>query len=347
MATLLNQELEAVERALKQKRIDIASSEQEHAESIKTIKLKLADLRRKERALSQKVNGRGFLGLVKDILLPMSSGNRLSSLRVHIRLLEDELSKDQEPQKKGLRQLERSYDAIKASLPELESLVDIEEQIKSTNDSIVVSLGEYDEAMQPVKAMKEHYENRENESEADQSLLGDFLDIALMSTVNVVELKNRVSFAGLKVYKFVMNSDDLQNRRDDRISGYFSEAAKWDGPKLRAEIRKRKSERDAIPTITLPNVTLFTVKDFPLKDPLERQRQFIDEVIAELSQPRQVPRHDERSERDQREERIKKLRAERATVMADQQLDAHERQVRINMYDDKIEAELEKFEPLI
>jgi hypothetical protein len=74
MATLLKQEFEHIERRLQQKRIEIASSEREHADRSKSIKLELADLRGKERALRQKVDGRGFLGVVKDILLPMSSG---------------------------------------------------------------------------------------------------------------------------------------------------------------------------------------------------------------------------------------------------------------------------------
>jgi hypothetical protein len=132
------------------------------------------------------------------------------------------------------------------------------------------------------------------------------------------------------------------------ISEYFSDSAKWDRLKLRAEIRKKTSEMEAVPTASVPNVTLFTVSNFPLKNPFVRQRQFLEELIAELnSLNKKEPGQQGISERKQREERIKKLRREKAAVEANQNLDSHERQARINMYEDAIGKELDNLRDLI
>jgi hypothetical protein len=244
-----------------------------------------------------------------------------------------------------LQYLEQIYAELAACLPVSDSLGDIEEQIKSTNENIVVNLRTYDQATEACKQMKANNDARNRESE--QSLLGGLLNLAFDPLFDEEWLKNIATFAGLRLYKFVTYSDDLQNKRDDCISEYLIEAAKWNNLKLKAEIRKRKSERDAIPTVSLPRVDLFSVHGFPLNDPFERQRQFLDDIISEFNQPKEVPAHQGKSEREQREERVRKLRADRGAAMNDPELDPHERQIRINMYDDKIEDELEKIRELI
>lgn len=244
-----------------------------------------------------------------------------------------------------LQYLEQTYAELAACLPVPGSLRDIEEQIKSTNESLIVNLRTYDQATEAVKKMIADKDDR-GKSAAEVPFLG-LLNLAVNSLLDEEWVKNIAIFAGLRLYKLVTYSDDLQNKRDDCISEYLIEAATWNNLKIKAEIRKRKSERDAIPTASLPCVDLFSVHGFPLKDPFERQRQFLDDIIGELNQPNQNSDHQAKSEREQREQRIRNLRAARAAVMNDQELDDHERQVRIHMYDDKIEDELEKIREIL
>ena len=344
---LMKQELECIEKILKQRRLEVNQPKPPVLDPIADFRLgwnadKLASLKRRR--------GRAWNWQKAGL------DERIRKTEQHIKHLKEgtatrkaefqSLASDEE--KKKLKHLEEQYAALSASLPKPESLVDIEQQIKSTNESIIVSFRAYDEVTKSSQAWETQKEANEKERAADPSLLGGLFDLALESMVDETELRIMIASAGLKLYKLVMYSDYLQNSRDDKNLEYLSEAAAWNPLKLKAEIRKKNSELEAVPNFPLPNVMLFTVNDFPLKNPFVRQRQFLEELIAELGlMTKQEVKQQPNNERKQREKRIEKLRKDRAAVQANQNLDSHERQMRVNMYDDAIENELEKLRSLI
>jgi hypothetical protein len=218
---LMKQELEYVEAIVKAGRLHVTKPKPPVLDPIADFRLgwnidKLASLkRRRERAWNWQKAG---------------LDRRIRETEQHIKRLKEDASTRaaalqslaSEEENKKLKHFEERYAAIKASLPKPESWVAIESQIKSTNQSIIVSLREYDEAMKSSQAWETQKGINEKEAHApDAGMLDGFFNLALESMVDETELKAMVAFAGLKLYKLVMYSDHLQNRRDDSDFGVF------------------------------------------------------------------------------------------------------------------------------
>lgn len=221
-----------------------------------------------------------------------------------------------------LREFQELYADLKAPLPDPASLSDIEAQIKSTNQEIAAAALDYERTAKPFSRVTKGFDTagflklsgdaavyddavRQNKPiNPDHPLSGKNAEVVAKAIEGVASLgtafmdslettfpslrledpRITAAFLGLRLYKLVLHSDQLQDKREAGVPEYLREATKWDALKLKAEVRKRRGEEDALPKVSLPEVDLFTTKHFSLPDPFSRQRRFLEEIIAELEE---------------------------------------------------------------
>jgi chromosome segregation ATPase len=139
---LMKQELECVEKIVKQRRLEM--------DQPKPVLDPIADFRvgwnAEKLASLKRRRGRAWNWQKAGL------DERIRETEQHIKRINEQSatrttafqSLNSQEERKRLKHLEEQYAELKASLPKPESLVDIEQQIKSTNESIIITLREYD-----------------------------------------------------------------------------------------------------------------------------------------------------------------------------------------------------------
>lgn len=368
MTGLMEQKLEYARQILEQRRIEASKTpDLNHAESflMRQLRETLSRLERdRQTAVRQK----------RDKL-----DARISDTKKRMARLTESAKEAPKSAEMKLQKLEAWYERLRAPLPDPESLRSLEEQIRSTNDDIAAAAQEYKKLAEPFSKTAENFDlaglmrmsgdalshdkefdgynpfSGESATTAANALkglanLGKAVKTALEVSLPAgqpTELNILTSFIGLTLYKLVTYSNILQDRREDHISEYLRGAATWDRVKLQSEIRKRKSESDAVPRIELPSVNLFTTDNFPLPDPLSRQRLFLQEIISNLEAPfAEDGKQKEHGKIYECNERIRKKENEKVTVQGDPKLTEQARRRLLNMLDDELEAEYDLLQTL-
>jgi len=318
-AGLMKQEIECMERILQLRRTEVNSSPKPNPAETAKIRLEISMLQKIESDLYKQELEIGFFEWFSRNLFhgedQAAKKLRLKEISQKIRQLQKSLPPDRLFEDQTLPKFEKLCSEIKADLPKPETLVDIEEKLRLTNEEIIATVREYEKNFHAdIAAMPSDY--KPANVSGPPGMLNTFLQLVQLPVDAAGTQRVVIAFAGLKLYRFVSYSNTLQDLRDDHISGYLQVAVKWEPLKRKAEIRKKKNELAAIPELTLPNVTLFTINNFPLPDPFARQKLFLEEIIADLNAAtaEEGPEQKKSREKDQCEARLNDLRSKRAAV---------------------------------
>lgn len=241
-----------------------------------------------------------------------------------------------------LAEIEQIHSRITASLHCPVDFKGIEQAIDNLNHEILAGIAEVSQA------------NNALESFGDNEALQALVFLARLSdSDNPLGLERlealRGRFHALKVYKQVLDSERLQNKRVEMLPDFLRQAQKWDSVACKIEIRKRRDQLAKIEVDPLPKVNLLTALDVPLPQIFVRQQRFLSDIISDLEEIRQKGGGGTEQSKNRREEvngLIKECEQEIKKLQSDTSMDENSRRRRLNILSRKLDSLYEELESL-
>jgi hypothetical protein len=97
------------------------------------------------------------------------------------------------------------------------------------------------------------------------------------------ELQDTLAAAvGVKILLYVEAFDALQEKRIDLLPGYMKQMEALERFDLQAQIRKRVAQAEQLPQWERTTIRLFSVDDYPIKNPVAQQKTFLEDLADDL-----------------------------------------------------------------